>query len=110
MSNRTDFVAGFILGGLLGTAMALLFAPRPGEETRERLLESAEELRERARERADDVVRKVRDATDDLSQRGRTTLDEGAAKLRDAVDRGRETFEERTRGKRGPGQEQRPEG
>ena len=37
MSNRTDFVAGFILGGLLGTAMALLFAPRPGEETRERL-------------------------------------------------------------------------
>src|SRR3990170_2053345 len=61
MSNRTDFVAGLILGGLLGTAMALLFAPRPGEETRERLLESAEELRERARERADDVVRKVRD-------------------------------------------------
>ena len=110
MSNRTDFVSGFILGGLLGTAMALLFAPRTGEETRERLMDTAEELRDRARERADDVARKVRDATDDLSQRGRTTLDESAAKLRDVIERGRETFEERTRGKRGQGQEQRPEG
>lgn len=110
MSNRSDFVAGFILGGLLGTALALLFAPRPGEQTRERLLESADELRERARERADEVVRRVRDATEELSQRGRTTIDEGAAKLREAIDRGREALEERTRGKRGPGQEQRPEG
>jgi gas vesicle protein len=110
MGNRTDFVAGFILGGLLGTAMALLYAPRTGEETRERLLESADDLRERARERADDVVRKVRDATDDLSQRGRATLDEGATKLRDVIDRGREAFDDRTRGMRGMGQEQRPEG
>ena len=45
MSDRTDFVAGFILGGLLGTALALLFAPRSGEETRQHLTESAEQIR-----------------------------------------------------------------
>lgn len=110
MSNRTDFVAGFILGGLLGTALALLFAPRAGDETRERLLDSAEELRDRARERADEVMRKVRDAAGDFSEVGRAKIDEGATKLREAVERGREVFEERARGMRGPAEEQRPEG
>lgn len=95
MSNRTDFVAGFILGGLLGTALALLFAPRSGEEVRERLAGSAEDLRERARERADEVIRKLRVTAEDLAQRGRSKLDEGTARVREAVERGRETLEER---------------
>lgn len=109
MSNRTDFVAGFILGGLLGTAMALLFAPRAGEETRGLLKDSAEDARDRARERADEVLRKVRRAAEDMSERGRSTFDEGAAKLREALERGREVFEERTRGAHGRSEE-RPEG
>ncbi|MGQ0571146.1 MAG: YtxH domain-containing protein [Armatimonadota bacterium] len=95
MGNRTDFVAGFILGGLLGTALALLFAPRTGEETRDRLTDSAEDLRDLARGRADEVMRKVRGTAEELTQRGRTKLDESASRLRGAVDRGREAFEEK---------------
>ncbi|MBU1877645.1 MAG: YtxH domain-containing protein, partial [Chloroflexi bacterium] len=43
MDNRTDsglaFLAGLILGGLIGAVAALLFAPQSGEETRRQLQE-----------------------------------------------------------------------
>ena len=107
MANRSDFVAGLILGGLLGTALALLFAPRPGDETRDRLWDSAEDARERARERADEVLKKVRNAADDMATRGRSKLDESASRIREAIDHGREVFEEKTREFRS---EERPEG
>jgi len=108
MNNRSDFVAGFILGGLLGTALALLFAPRPGDEMRDRLLDSADEVRERARERADEVLKKVRSAAEDLSVRGKSKVDESTAHIRESIDRGLETFEERVRGQNRS--EERPEG
>lgn len=107
MANRSDFLAGFILGGLLGTAFALLFAPRPGEETRDRLWDTAEDARDRARERADEVLKKVRNAADDMAARSRSKLDESASRLREAIDHGRAVFEEKTREFTG---EERPEG
>lgn len=94
MSSRNDFVAGFIIGGLLGTAVALLLAPRSGAEIRHRLTDSVDDLRERA----DEVIRKVRGTAEELTQRGRATLDENAARLREVVERGRSSLEERTRG------------
>lgn len=90
MGDRSDFVAGFVIGGLLGTAVALLLAPRSGEETRTRLAGSAEDLGDRARDRAEEVIQKLRVTAEDLSQRGRVKLDEGAARLREALERGRE--------------------
>jgi len=109
MSDRTDFVAGFILGGLLGTALALLFAPRSGEETRRQLTESAEQIADQARGRADEVFKKVKDTAEDLSVRGKTRFDESAARLREVVERGREAFEEKAREVRRH-VEERPEG
>lgn len=88
MANRGDFVAGLIIGGLLGTAAALLLAPRPGEETRARLAGTAEDLGDRARDRAEEVIQKLRLTAEDLSKRGRAKLDESAARLREAVERG----------------------
>ncbi len=38
MSNRdsgSDVLMAFLIGGVAGAALALLFAPRSGEETRE---------------------------------------------------------------------------
>ena len=32
-----EFLAGVIIGGLIGAAVGLLLAPQPGEETREQL-------------------------------------------------------------------------
>lgn len=43
------FALGAIVGAALGVAMALLFAPQPGKETRAVLKEKGIELQQRAR-------------------------------------------------------------
>ena len=47
-----SFVAGFLIGGLIGAGVALLLAPQSGEETREMLRERGIELKSRAEEAA----------------------------------------------------------
>ena len=65
--NSGSVMVAFVLGALTGAAVALLFAPASGEETREY-------LGERARE-------------------GKARVREGREHLIAAVERGREAFE-----------------
>ena len=88
MSNDSNsggtVMLAFLVGALTGAAVALLFAPASGEETREYLGQKAREGRARAR----DAVEQGRDAY--LRQR---------EQLNAAVDRGREAFQQaRTQG------------
>jgi gas vesicle protein len=69
----------FLVGALTGAAVALLFAPASGEETREYLGQKAREGRARARE----AVEQGRDVY--LRQRDN---------LSGAIDRGREAFQQ----------------
>jgi gas vesicle protein len=61
--NSVSFVSAFALGGLAGAAIALLYAPRSGAETRrllgERARRSAEAGRDRLREGAEYAREKV---------------------------------------------------
>ena len=45
-----SFLVGFALGAVVGAGLALVFAPRSGEETREQLRQKSEELRDLAEE------------------------------------------------------------
>ena len=48
MSDRDDFgafIVGFLVGGLTGAAVALLFAPQSGAETRALIREKAIEIK-----------------------------------------------------------------
>jgi len=59
MSDRDEFGAflvGFIVGGLTGAVVALLFAPQSGEETRALIKDKSIELRDRAASSAEDVI------------------------------------------------------
>lgn len=59
MSMKTgDFLAGVFVGALIGAALGLLFAPEPGEETRERVVERARKLKEAASERGRTLLRR----------------------------------------------------
>ncbi|MFQ5856563.1 MAG: YtxH domain-containing protein [Anaerolineae bacterium] len=49
------FALGAIVGAALGAALALLFAPKPGEETRGMLKEKGIELKQRTRRATPDV-------------------------------------------------------
>jgi gas vesicle protein len=53
-----DFVAGVLVGALIGGALGLLFAPEPGEETREFVAEKARRLKEAAAEKGRSLIRR----------------------------------------------------
>ncbi len=50
-----SFLAGFVIGGLIGAGVALLLAPQSGEETRDFIKDKSIELRDRAYETADEA-------------------------------------------------------
>ena len=54
-----DFLAGVLVGALIGAALGLLFAPEPGEETRERVAQQARKLKEAAVERGRTLLRRA---------------------------------------------------
>jgi gas vesicle protein len=80
----TVFVS-FVLGAVAGAAIALLWAPAPGDETRRRLAEKARE----GRDRAEGLAREGREFLGRQRENLNTVVERG----REAVDRGREAFE-----------------
>ena len=45
MSKFTNFVLGAMIGGLVGSLIALLFAPGSGAETRQKIMEAGSKIR-----------------------------------------------------------------
>ena len=58
-SYGVDFFAGFVVGGLVGAAAAILFAPQSGEETRALIRERSIELQERSVELSEEARRRA---------------------------------------------------
>jgi gas vesicle protein len=50
-----SFLAGFVIGGLIGAGVALLLAPQSGEETRGIIKDKSIELRDRAYDTAEEA-------------------------------------------------------
>ena len=56
-----DFLRGLVFGGLAGATVAILFAPRSGEETRELIRERSDELRGRVSQTALETREQISD-------------------------------------------------
>jgi gas vesicle protein len=61
-------MVAFVIGALTGAAVALLFAPATGEETREYLGERAREGKAKLKEQRDSVLNAVERGRDAFSQ------------------------------------------
>ncbi len=60
--DRTgSFFGGLLIGAAIGFALGVLFAPRPGEETRELLKGEAKEITEKGKKVAEEVKSKGRE-------------------------------------------------
>ena len=65
MSDRDEFGAflvGFVVGGLTGAVVALLFAPQTGEETRALIKDKSIELRDKAQVTAEEAYSRAEEA------------------------------------------------
>lgn len=74
-----NILLAFLLGAVSGAAVALLYAPASGRDTRDYLGEKAREGRARAAEAA---------------AKGREALTQGRETLSNAIDRGREAYQQ----------------
>src|SRR5436190_3921551 len=81
------FLLGFIAGAVLGTACAMLFAPRPGAETRQGLADGVRELGQAAREKWADVTAAASAAVD----KGREEYDRTVQEARNSSARSSHT-------------------
>ncbi len=89
-SNRGSgaMVLAFFIGGLVGAGVALLFAPQPGKETRQKIRELAEEAKEKAIKCADEAKSKVT-STVEMSK---GLVEEKKALITSAVEAGKEAY------------------
>jgi gas vesicle protein len=72
MSDRDEFGAflvGFVVGGLTGAVVALLFAPQTGEETRALIKDKSIELRDKAQVTAEEAYARAEQAAKDARVR-----------------------------------------
>jgi gas vesicle protein len=96
-SGSASVFLAFILGGLTGAALALLYAPRSGQETRDLLAEKVREGEARAREAKERALAKGREVVDDASgyiERQKAGLDQRKERFVAAVEAGRQTYKE----------------
>ncbi len=105
MSERDEFGAflvGFIVGGLSGAIVALLFAPQSGEETRALIKDKSIELRDKAQMTAEEALARAEAAAADararadelakeLRERGQVMVDDVRERASSAVDAVRKT-------------------
>jgi len=96
-SNASSIVMAFLLGGLAGAALAVLYAPRSGRETRELLGEKIREGAERGRQMKDRAVARGREMYDDATdyvEKQREGLDKRKERLASAIEAGRQAYRE----------------
>jgi gas vesicle protein len=73
--QRTNRLAWFLTGAVIGAAAAILYAPRGGKETRQYLTDKAQHGREA-----------VTDTTQDIIEAGKEMFERGRQLVQDAAD------------------------
>ena len=78
-SSSASVLVAFVAGALAGAAVALLYAPASGEETRRKLAEKARQGRAKAEQMAKDgreFVERQRDHLVEVADRGRQAFEQ----------------------------------
>lgn len=90
MADNTGSKISYFLVGLgIGALVGVLFAPKPGDETREYLSKKAEEGKEYAQKKA----RELRERAEDLVERGKQAASKQKDSLTAALDAGRDAYD-----------------
>ena len=93
-TSSGSWLLSFILGGLIGAAVALLVAPKSGRQTREQIKDIAED----AKEKAADYYDKAREQISTAMQKGAEILEQKKAELESRVSGVKEAYRKATGG------------
>lgn len=86
--NFGAFLVGFLVGGITGAIVALLYAPTKGEETRAIIKDKAIELKDKTAETAEDVLSKAEVFTKEQAAKVQTVVNETKTKATEALKKG----------------------
>ncbi|MDP2755252.1 MAG: YtxH domain-containing protein [Nitrospirota bacterium] len=64
--NTTKIAGAFLLGGLIGASVALLYAPKSGRETREDISKTAKLIKNKSVDLAEEMIETVNDLTNNV--------------------------------------------
>jgi len=84
-----SLILGFFIGGLVGAGVALLLAPQPGAETRQKIKELADEAKEKAAKYVEEVKSKVTSTV----EKGKELVEEKKSLVTAAVEAGKEAYQ-----------------
>ena len=87
-SNDGSSIAWFLAGMTVGAAVAILFAPKSGEETRHSIAEAASRGKDLAERKSREVVEFGRDAY----TQGRDLADSAKEASKEVIDRGKKAL------------------
>jgi gas vesicle protein len=79
----------FLLGGVVGAGLALLFAPQSGRDTRQKIRDLADDVQEKSTE----YVKQAKEKAASLVEEGKGYYDEKKSILKSAVEAGKEAYE-----------------
>jgi len=77
-----DCIKGFVIGGLIGAALGILYAPKPGAETRHDISKGFNGLKDSTKQHIDEACTKM----DELAGRGKELFSEGKQRIGKALD------------------------
>lgn len=97
-NNSIRKVAGaFLLGGLIGASVAVLYAPKSGIETRKEISKAAKRFKKRAYDIIDDTIDSINNFTEEMKDRAEDIIERGMDISKDAKEEIINTFEKAER-------------
>ena len=68
-NDNGGFTTGLLVGGILGTIIGIMIAPKPGSQTRSELLNRSESFRDRAENISSSVVESITPTVEQISEK-----------------------------------------
>lgn len=89
--NTSDVVLAFLVGGLVGAVLGVLYAPSSGKETRQKLKDWGEDMTDKVNGLGDDLKSK----TKDILAESREKILSQKERIEEALEAGKNAFQKR---------------